>query len=180
MTRPAREAAVIAAALLLAGAGGCSSHRQEPGRSTPAGCGLVPAETVERLVPGDLVVEPHGDLERLGDHGGSVSCTASSRDDPARYVSIEVTHHPRPLDLAERGCDQGWVYAGSADRFAPSCQESTGDDAYRTTVLTRQGAYVVTVAIGRPDRQWAGDPESGLALSQQVSARLVDAVPQAR
>jgi hypothetical protein len=159
--------------VLVLGVSACSSNRP----ATPVGCGMVGKAPLTGLLGGDMRSVAHGSLAALRAHGRPASCATSAAGDPARYVVVQAVRHPRPLKLPARACNQGWVYAGTPDKYAPACQSATRHGG-RTVLLARWGEYVVRVTIGRPNRDWGGDPEIALAMSQQVGRRL--GVPEAR
>jgi hypothetical protein len=75
------------------------------------------------------------------------------------------------LQLPARACSEGWVYAGTPEKYTPACQESS-DGSARTQLLVRWADYVMHVTVGRETRDWAGDPEQALAISRTVARRL--------
>jgi hypothetical protein len=86
-------------------------------------------------------------------------------------VSITAQYHPDPFQLPRRSCSEGWVYAGTPDKYTPACQE-TVDGHGRTQLFVRWQPYLLHVTIGRSGRDWGGDPEQALALSRIVAQRL--------
>lgn len=169
-----KPASMVALALVLGlGASGC---RGTGDAAPPVGCGMVDEAALAGLLGGTLRSVPHGTLDDLRRHGGPASCTTTGEGTPVRDVVVRAFRHPRPLHLPARSCDEGWVYAGTPDRYAPACQETTPRGG-RTVLLARWGQYVVRVSIDRDGRDWAGDPEIALALTEQVARRL--GVPEA-
>jgi hypothetical protein len=160
--------AVVAALLVTAG---CSSDAAgSPGR-TPAGCGLVPAGRLVALLGVDVEATLRGSLRALRGERRTVSCRSVVPGHRERFVTITAEHHPDPLRLPPKSCSEGWVYAGTPEKFTPACQE-TVDGHGRTMLIVRWQPYVMRVTIGRSGRDWAGDPEQALALSRLVAQRL--------
>ena len=89
---------------------------------------------------------------------------------------MRAVHHPDPMPLPRGACNEGWVYAGSPDKYAPACQ-ATHHGRSRTVLLARWDEYVVQVTVTRPDRAWGGDPELALRMTEQVATRLGVDVP---
>jgi hypothetical protein len=158
-----------ALALLLVAAlcGACRNTAE----ATPAGCGLVAPRHLSALVGDDVSARTTGSLKALVEDGKPTGCRTTSTADRRRYVDIEVQRHPDPYRLPQRSCNAGWVYAGTPDAYAPACQETTAKGS-RTVLVAREGDYLLHVTIGRADRQWAGDPELALALSDEVAEHL--------
>lgn len=154
-------------AMLLACAG-CSTAGEE---AASPGCGLVDSRLVTDVLGSQVTVTSHGDLATLRRVGDDVTCTARMAGAEAEYVSIRVQRHPDPLRLSRRACGSGWVYAGTPEAHAPSCQESD-PRGRRTKLVLRSDDYIVRVTIGTSHRNWAGDPELALKMGQQVSDRL--------
>ena len=172
MTHTATRTLVALAALVALLAAGCSSTASpRPAQGTPAGCGMVEVRDLTGLLGPDMNSTATGSLARVRADGRSASCRIAATGDPARFVSVRVVKHPEPMRLPTRDCNAGWVYAGSPDKYAPACQQSKGGRS-TTLLLARWQDYVVRVTIGRVDRDWAGDPEVALRLSEQVAARL--------
>ncbi len=132
---------------------------------------MVGTRAFAGLLGADTASVGHGSLAGLRRDGRPASCSTTVPGSPARYVRVRAVRHPRPLRLPGRACNAGWVYAGTPDKYAPACQQ-TRHGRSRTVLLARWGRYVVRVAIGRPDRNWGGDPEIALAMTEQVAARL--------
>lgn len=165
------------ALLVCLGASGCSGTGHPGHPATRAGCGMVDRTALTGLLGTDVRSVGRGSLAGLRVHGTPASCTTTVPGDPARYVAVRAVHHPRPLRLPRRACDEGWVYAGSPDKYAPACQSTTRGGGGRTVLLARWGEYVVRVTIVRRDRNWGGDPEVALEMSRRIALRL--GVPEA-
>ena len=174
MTHTATRTLVALAALVAAG---CSSTASPaPGPDTPVGCGMVDARDLAGLLGPDLTSTTGGGLARLRTEGRPASCRTVASGEPARFVAVGVVRHPSPMRLPPLDCNGGWVYAGTPDKYAPACQHSRGGRS-TTVLLARWEKYVVRVTVGRTDRDWAGDPEIALRLSEQVATRLGVPVP---
>lgn len=149
-------------------AAGCTSRAPAP---TAPGCGWVPAAEVVGLLGADVAAREVGSPAVLREQRTRIRCRTTVPGHPERFVAIEAEHHPRPLKLPPTSCSAGWVYAGTADKFAPACQDSA-DGHGRTQLFVRWQPYVVRVTIGRADRSWAGDPEAALRMSRALAQRL--------
>ncbi len=162
---------ILAAAALV---GGCSAAPQPV---PAAGCGVLSPRLLAGLVGPGATSTEYGSLATLRRDGTPAVCrTHAAAGRPARTVVVRAVRHPAPLPLPALECDQGWVYAGTPDKYVPACQQSVGRGG-RTVLLARWGVYVVRVTIAREDRSWGGDPELGLALSEDVARRLGVRVP---
>lgn len=165
--RTCTVALAVATAVATAVAAGCTSGARRP----EPGCGMVTAGALAGLLGPDTRSVAHGSLARLRQDGTPASCTTTVPGHPERYVAVRAIRHPRPLRLPRRACSAGWVYAGTPDEYAPACQEG-GRGGSRTVLLARWGEYVVRVTIGRSDRNWGGDPEVALAITERVAELL--------
>jgi hypothetical protein len=164
-----RTPLLIAAGLLAAtGAAGCDDAAE----ATPPGCGFVAPDRLVQLVGDDAEARTTGSLAALEKDGAPADCRTTSRKDRKRYVDIAVRLHPEPYQLPKKGCNAGWVYAGTPDAYAPACQETTEQGSRTVLVVRKSEDYIVRITIGRPDRDWAGDPEVALALSDELAKRL--------
>lgn len=188
-------AAALPAALLAGVLAGCTgtgpvgqsarsnqASGQASGRAAPPpGCGMTAPRLLTGLLGPAARSAAHGGLTALRRDGTAATCvTTTSTDAPgstggtgtrARRVTVRVVRHPAPLTLPSLDCDQGWVYAGSPEKYVPACQQGRGRGG-RTLLLARWGDYVVRVDIVRANRAWGGDAELGLALSHDVARRL--------
>ena len=164
------------AVLLVLGlvAAGCSGSSATPD-GTPtdpgAGCGLVPAERVVGLLGDDLVTTRRGSLSALRERHTTVSCRSVVRGHPDRSVTLDAEYHPEPYRLPRKACSEGWVYAGTPEKYTPACQE-TVDGHGVTRLIVRWQPYVLHVTVGRSNRDWGGDPERALSISRIVAQRL--------
>jgi hypothetical protein len=159
-------------ALLLAlglAAAGCSGGASEAGPAT--GCGMVPAGKVVGLVGSDLDTTATGSLKALRSSGTKAVCRSVVPGHPERSVTIVAERHPKPFQLPQKACAEGWVYAGTPEKYTPACQE-TVDGHGVTTLIVRWQPYLMHVTIGRSGRDWGGDPERALAMSRSVAQRL--------
>ncbi len=172
MTPSARALPALAVALTL-GVAACTGRTPS---AAPLGCGVVAPSAITGLLGPHARSARHGSLDALRAHGRPVSCTSTASDGPVRLVAVRVERHPRPLRLPSAACNEGWVYAGTPQKYAPACQVAIGHGG-RTVLLARWGAYVVRVRVDRDDRAWAGDPELALAMTEQVARRLGVPVP---
>jgi hypothetical protein len=159
--------AVVVVLLVLVGAGCSGTASAGP----TAGCGMVARSRVVGLLGSDVDATPQGSLSRLRDQHSAVSCRNAVPGHPERYVTISAEYHPQPVRLPAKSCSEGWVYAGTPDKFTPACQE-TVDGHGKTELIVRWQPYVMHVTIGRTDRNWAGDPEVALAMSRDVAQHL--------
>ena len=168
--RAAVATAGVAALLLLAT--GCSAgDDQDPG--TPVGCGLLGRARVVGLLGDDATAVQRGSVDDLREHHRRLTCTNVDPRHPEHYVRATATYHPKPYPLPRHSCDAGWVFAGSVEKYAPACQEGVGrGDQATTRLVVRWQPYLVRVTISRLDRDWAGDPELGLAMSRELARRL--------
>ena len=64
-----------------------------------------------------------------------------------------------------------WVYAGTPEKYTPACQEFA-DGQGRTELIVRWQPFVMRIAIGRPNKDWGGDPERALKMSRDLAQRL--------
>jgi hypothetical protein len=170
--RPRTWTVVMGIASVLAAAGCTSAHDHSRGsQGTTAGCGMVSERALTGLLGADTRSATHGSLERLRTTGAPASCTTTVPGRSERFVTVRAVRHPEPLQLPRRACNAGWVYAGTPEKYGLACQES-GPGGSRTVLLARWGEYVVRVTIGREDRNWAGDPEVALAITERVAGLL--------
>ena len=139
-----RTAAVLLLLALTTAA--CSSGA--PAAATPPGCGLVPESRVVGLLGTDVRSRLSGSLDGLRTGHRRLTCFSTVPSHPERFVRVVAVHHPRPLQLPARSCSEGWVYAGTPDKYAPACQE-TVDGHGRTELVVRWQPYVVRVTVGR-------------------------------
>ena len=160
---------VVTLLLLALTAAACSSG--SPAAATPPGCGLVPESRVVGLLGTDVRSGLSGSLDGLRTGHRRLTCLSTVPGHPERFVRVVAVHHPRPWRLPARSCSQGWVYAGTPDKYAPACQETVGGHGL-TELVVRWQPYVVRVTVGRSHRDWAGDPEVALAMSQALARHL--------
>ena len=132
---------------------------------------MVPASGVVGLLGKKVAVTLHGTLAELRSRHTSVTCQNTAPGHAERYVTIAARFHPTPFRLPRKTCSNGWVYAGTAAKYTPACQE-TLDGHGRTQLIVRWQPYVMHVTIGRTDRDWGGDPEVALAMSRAVAQHL--------
>lgn len=157
-----RDMRVLVAVLLLAGAlAGCSQQEQ-------AGCGLADAGAVTALTGAHPTATKRGSIDALKSDGDALRCTTGTEE---RSVDIQAIRHPDPMPYPKRHCAEGWVFAGTPDDYAPACQVRQGEGG-TTLLLHRAGDYVITVAVRRSDRHWAGDAEQAQLIADQVGAKL--------
>jgi hypothetical protein len=168
--RTAVATAALAALLLLAT--GCSGGEgQDVG--TPVGCGLLGKARVVGLLGDDATAVQRGSLDDLREKHQRLTCTNVDPQHSEHYVKVTATYHPRPFQLPRHSCDAGWVFAGSVEKYAPACQEGVGGGKQaQTRLVVRWQPYLVRVTISRLNRDWAGDPELGLAMSRQLARTL--------
>lgn len=180
-------AAALPAALLAGVLAGCTgtgtgqsarSDQASDQTAPPPGCGMTAPRLLTGLLGPAARSAAHGDLTALRRDGTAATCVTTSSTGAAggtgtraRRVTVRVVRHPAPLTLPSLDCDQGWVYAGSPEKYVPACQQGRGRGG-RTLLLARWGDYVVRVDIARDNRAWGGDAELGLALSHDVARRL--------
>jgi hypothetical protein len=153
---------------------GCSGSGATPGDTDAGpepGCDLVPAARVVGLLGTDLVTTQRGSLRTLHERHTPTSCRTVVRGHPERSVTVTAEYHPEPYRLPRKACSEGWVYAGTAEKYTPACQE-TVDGHGRTTLVVRWQPYLMHVTVDRSDRDWGGDPERALSLSRLVAQRL--------
>lgn len=162
-----RAAAVVLVSVLVLG--GCSTGDEQA--STPIGCEMVPRARVVGLLGDRVRSSVSGSVTSLRTKHRALGCRGTVPGHPERYVNVTASYHPRPVALPATGCTEGWVYAGTADKFSPACQD-TVDGHGRTRLLVRWQPYLMRVTIGRSDRNWGGDPEVGLAMSRVLAQRL--------
>lgn len=157
--------------LLLLVASGCTSQPAARPSALPAGCDLVPRSKVVGLLGDDVHAVVRGSVTALTDRREPLRCTTTVPGHPERFVTVSAQYHPAPFDLPTKSCSEGWVYAGTPDKFTPACQQA--DAGHGTTQLVvRWQPYVMRVWIGRADRSWGGDPEAALALSRALAQKL--------
>ncbi len=159
--------------LLVAGCSASGSRGSSAASSsgTPTGCDMVPAGKVVGLLGSDLDTTSRGTLNALRHSHAEAECRSVVREHPERSVTIVAEYHPKPFELPTKSCSQGWVYAGTPEKFTPACQE-TVDGHGRTQLFVRWQPYLMHVTIDRSDRDWGGDPERALAMSRIVAQRL--------
>jgi len=169
--RTAGATAALAALLLLAT--GCSSGDQQAGAGTPVGCGVLGRARVVGLLGDHASVVQRGSVDGLRERHTKFTCTNTDPQHPEHFVRVTAAYHPKPYPLPRHSCDAGWVFAGSVQKYAPACQEGVGTGKQATTrLVVRWQPYLVRVTISRLDRDWAGDPELGLAMSRELARRL--------
>lgn len=169
--RTAGATTALAAVLLLAS--GCSPDDGKAGSATPVGCGVLGRARVVGLLGADAEAVQHGSVGDLRTRHRALSCTNTDPRHPERFVRVTAAYHPKPYPLPRHSCDAGWVFAGSVEKYAPACQEGVGHGKQATTrLVVRWQPYLVRVTISRLDRDWAGDPELGLAMSRELARRL--------
>ncbi len=164
----------LVSALSLGGCtGGTPSGAPAAGPDpAPAGCGVLPAATVTALLGSPATSTRTGSLAALRQQHRRLTCTSVVRGHPERFVRVVAQYHPRPLALpVDRACDQGWVYAGTPEHYAPACQETVAGHG-RTELVVRWQPYVMHLTVGRTHRDWGGDPELALAMSRSLARRL--------
>src|SRR3954447_13158402 len=165
-------AALLATACTGAGSSDSASGGTPASGSTPApGCGLVPEVQVLGLLGDRVRTAERGTASALRHRHAVMTCRSTVPGHPERYVVIRAEYHPAPLQLPKSACSQGWVYAGTPDKFTPACQEAPGGHG-RTQLFVRWQPYVMHVTIGRADRNWGGDPETALAMSRTLAQHL--------
>lgn len=157
--------------MLLVIVAGCSTGSTGSSGGTPTGCGFVPAAKVVGLLGEEVEATARGSLRALRAAHRKATCRNVVPGHPERFVTITAEHHPKPMRLPSRACSEGWVYAGTPQKYTPACQD-TVDGHGRTQLIVRWQPYVLHVTIGRVDRNWGGDPERALALSRLVAQRL--------
>ncbi len=158
--------------LMLLVASGCT----QPGASTatgdePPGCGLVPESRVVGLLGNGVTSTARGSTAALRARHTVASCRTVVVGSADRYVEVVARYHPDPMPLPTGACSDGWVYAGTPEKFAPACQESA-DGRATTRLIVRWQPYVMDLTIGREDRNWGGDPERALAMSRSLAQLL--------
>ena len=169
--RTAAATTALAALLLLAS--GCSSADREADSATPVGCGVLGRARVVGLLGADASAVQHGSVGALREKHRTFSCTNTDPQHAERFVRVTATYHPNPYPLPRHSCDAGWVFAGSVEKYAPACQEGVGSGKQATTrLVVRWQPYLMRVTISRLDRDWAGDPELGLAMSRELARKL--------
>lgn len=132
---------------------------------------MVASRQVAGLLGDHVRSAAHGSLSALRHQHRQAACRNTVPGHPERYVTVVAQYHPKPVPAPAKSCSEGWVYAGSPDKYAPACQEA--DEGHgRTQLLVRWQPYVVRVTIGRSDLGWAGDPEIALAMSRDLARRL--------
>jgi hypothetical protein len=168
-----------ATALLLAGAllVGCSATPQSDNPSgsrssgTAPGCDMVQRSKVVGLLGEGSVAKATGSVAALRDERTRATCRTTVPGHPERYVSVVADYHPAPFRLPSRGCSEGWVYAGTPDKYTPACQDTVQGHG-RTQLFVRWQPYLMHVTIGRSDKDWGGDPEAALAMSRALAQKL--------
>jgi hypothetical protein len=158
-------AALVVAVLCLSGCDASGSP------ATPVGCGMVPAGPVTGLLGSDVESTATGTLTALRHDHRRAGCTSIDRQQPRRAVRFTAEYHPAPVPLPAEACSEGWVYAGTPEKFTPACQDSEGKRS-RTRLIVRWQPYVMRVTISRSDRNWAGDPEAALEMTRFAAQRL--------
>ena len=132
---------------------------------------MVPAGMVAGLVGENLDATTRGSLKALRAEHTPARCRVVVPGHAERYVVIVARYHPSPFQLPQSSCGQGWVYTGTAKKFAPACQDTVAGHG-RTRLFVRWQPYLMQLTVGRTGRDWAGDPEQTLAMSRIVAQRL--------
>ena len=132
---------------------------------------MLPDREIVGLLGPVIDAARRGTLRGLRRGHQPLTCRNVVAGHPERYVTIRAQYHPAPLQLPTRSCSEGWVYAGTPEKFTPACQD-TVDGHGRTQLIVRWQPYVMHVTIGRSGRDWAGDPERALTISRQLALRL--------
>jgi hypothetical protein len=132
---------------------------------------MVPAGRVVGLIGSDPDTTETGSLKALRASRTRAVCHSVVPGHPERSVTIVAEYHPKPFQLPTRACSEGWVYAGTPEKYTPACQE-TVDGHGVTQLIVRWQPYLMHVTIGRSNRDWGGDPERALAMSRIVAQRL--------
>ena len=146
----------------------CSGGDDSP--ASKAGCGLVPESEVVGLLGSDVDATAKGSAASLRSKHVTASCrTVDSAH--SRYVDVVATYHPKPYPLPKNACDEGWVYAGTPDKYTPACQHFAHGKG-TTELIVRWQPYVMRVTIGRPNRDWGGDPERALQMTRALAQDL--------
>ncbi|MEO5711547.1 MAG: hypothetical protein ABIQ59_17190 [Nocardioidaceae bacterium] len=161
----------VAAVLLVLGLSAAGCSHEAAGTGTPTGCDMVPASKVVGLVGTDLDTTATGSLKALRAKHSKAVCRSVVPGHPERSVTIVAEQHPKPFNLPAKSCAEGWVYAGTPEKYTPACQE-TIDGHGVTTLIVRWQPYLMHVTIGRSDKDWGGDPERALSMSRIVAQRL--------
>jgi hypothetical protein len=161
---------VVLLLLLLVVVTGCSAGGSESAEP-PLGCGMVPSGKLSGLLGAEVRSTPHGSLEALRSRHQEAGCDSVVPGHAERYVRLSAEYHPDPFELPKKACSEGWVYAGTPEKYTPACQE-TVDGHGVTQLIVRWQPYILHVTIGRADRDWGGDPERALAISRVVAQRL--------
>jgi hypothetical protein len=158
--------------LLCVVTAGCSGGGSGAGSAAPpVGCGMVPAGKLAGLLGDDVRSTRHGSLKALRDGHTEAGCDSVVPGHAERFVTVAAEYHPKPFELPKKACSEGWVYAGTPEKYTPACQE-TVDGHGVTTLIVRWQPYLMHVTIGRSGRDWGGDPERALAMSRIVAQRL--------
>jgi hypothetical protein len=139
--------------------------------ATPVGCGMVPSGPVTGLLGSDVASTATGTLTALRRDHRRAGCASVDRSEPLRSVRFTAEYHPAPVPLPAGACSDGWVYAGTPEKFTPACQDSDGRRS-RTRLIVRWQPYVMRVTISRLDKSWAGDPEAALEMTRVAARRL--------
>jgi hypothetical protein len=164
-----RISVLVTLALLCAACSGPSGTAARG--TTPPGCGLLPESKVVGLVGADTESTGKGSVEALRTKHVRATCRTKDRKTGERYVRAEAFFHPKPFELPKGECSEGWVYAGTPEKYTPACQQFS-DGAGTTELIVRWQPYVMKVTIGRPDRDWGGDPERALAMTRVLAQHL--------
>ena len=149
-------------------AAGCAG---EPESGTPTGCDMVPAGNVVGLIGSDVDTTASGSLKKLRASRTKAECRSVVPGHPERFVTIVAEYHPKPFRLPTTSCTDGWVYAGTPEKYTPACQQ-TVDGHGVTQLIVRWQPYLMHVTVGRSNRDWGGDPERALTMSRAVAQRL--------
>ena len=157
--------------LLVLVAAGCSGDPAPRPSALPAGCDMVPESKVVGLLGDDVKAVATGSLAMLTSRRKTLRCSNTVPGHSERFVTITAQYHPSPFDLPTKACSDGWVYAGTPDKYTPACQQAEGGHG-TTQLIVRWQPYVMRVWIGRSDRNWGGDPEAALAMSRVLAQKL--------
>lgn len=157
--------------LVVLAAAGCSAEPAPRASELPAGCDMVPKSKVVGLLGDEVQAAARGSVSALTRRREALRCRNTVPGHPERFVTVTAEYHPTPFDLPTKSCSDGWVYAGTPDKFTPACQEAKAGHG-TTQLVVRWQPYVMRVWIGRSDRNWGGDPEAALAMTRALAQKL--------